>query len=148
MTTPSSDDELMAALGALVRRVDPVPEAVRRAAIQSLAWRDPDAALAVLVAEHEPATVRGPAPRLLTFEVGDMSIDLEVTAEARRVRLVGQLVPTGPAMVTVQHPDGTSEVRADDLGRFVITGVATGLVRICCIPYGATKLCTEWFQTG
>jgi len=147
MTTPASDDELLDALGALLRRADPTPEAVRLAATASLAWRDPDAALAVLVAEHEQATVRGPAPRLFTFEVGEMSIDLEVTSDARRVRLVGQLVPTGPAMVTVQHPDGTSQVPADELGRFVVTDVAGGLMRICCTPYGATRLCTEWFQT-
>jgi hypothetical protein len=147
MTTPAPDDELLDVLGALLRRADPTPDEVRRAASASLAWRDPDAALAVLIAEQRPATVRGPAPRLLTFEVGDMSLDLEVTAEARRVRLVGQLVPPGPTVVTVHHADGTSEVPADALGRFVVTGVATGLVRVCCTPYGATHLCTEWFQT-
>lgn len=145
MTTPTSDDELMAALADLLRRVDPPPAAMVEAASASLAWRDPDAALARLLETQEPTTVRGAAPRLLTFQVDDMSVDLEVTTEGYRVRLVGQLVPTGPATVTIQHRDGTTDVVADELGRFVAGDIASGLVRLTCAPIGGVRFHTEWF---
>jgi hypothetical protein len=145
MSASASDDELMAMLAEVLRRVDPPPAAVVEAASASLGWLDPDAALARLVEAQEPATVRGAAPRLLTFEVGEMSVDLEVTAEGYRVRLVGQVVPTGPATVSVQHRDGTTEVRADELGRFVVGEVASGLVRLTVTPDAAPRFHTEWF---
>jgi hypothetical protein len=145
MSGSASDDELMATLAELLRRVDPPPGAVVAAASASLAWLDPDTALARLVEAQEPATVRGAAPRLLTFEVGEMSVDVEVTAEGYRVRLVGQVVPTGPATVSVQHRDGTTDVRADELGRFVVGEVASGLVRLTLTPDAAPRFRTEWF---
>ena len=147
MNIPASDDELLGMLGDLLRRVDPMPETVREAASASLSWRDPDSQLAMLISDSEAeqlTTVRGAAPRLLTFEVGERSVDLEVTSEARQARLVGQLMPNGAATVTIQHGDGTSEVEADALGRFVVSDVASGLVRICWDREGS-RVCTEWF---
>jgi hypothetical protein len=147
MNIPASDDELLGMLGDLLRRVDPMPETVREAASASLSWRDPDSQLAMLISDSEAeqlTTVRGAAPRLLTFEVGERSVDLEVTSEARQARLVGQLMPNGAATVTIQHGNGTSEVEADALGRFVVSDVASGLVRICW-DRGESRVCTEWF---
>ena len=147
MNIPASDDELLGMLGDLLRRVDPMPETVREAASASLSWRDPDSQLAMLISDSEAeqlTTVRGAAPRLLTFEVGARSVDLEVTSEARQARLVGQLMPNGAATVTIQHGNGTSEVEADALGRFVVSDVASGLVRICW-DRGESRVCTEWF---
>jgi hypothetical protein len=147
MNIPASDDELLGMLGDLLRRVDPMPETVREAASASLSWRDPDSQLAMLISDSQAeqlTTVRGAAPRLLTFEVGERSVDLEVTSEARQARLVGQLMPNGVATVTIQHGDGTSEVEADALGRFVVSDVASGLVRICWDREGS-RVCTEWF---
>ena len=147
MNIPASDDELLGMLGDLLRRVDPMPDTVREAAFASLSWRDPDSQLAMLISDSEAeqlTTVRGAAPRLLTFEVGARSVDLEVTSEARQARLVGQLMPNGAATVTIQHGNGTSEVEADALGRFVVSDVASGLVRICW-DRGESRVCTEWF---
>jgi hypothetical protein len=151
MNIPASDDELLGMLGDLLRRVDPMPEMVRDAASASLGWRDPDSALAILIADSaaeqadkQLTTVRGAAPRLLTFEVGERSVDLEVTSEARQARLVGQIMPNATATVTIQHGDGTSEVEADALGRFVVNEVASGLVRVCWSNNGS-RVCTEWF---
>ena len=151
MNIPASDDELLGMLGDLLRRVDPMPDMVREAASASLSWRDPDSALATLISDSEAeqadkqlTTVRGAAPRLLTFEVGESAVDLEVTSEARQARLVGQLMPNAAATVTIQHGDGTSEVEADALGRFVVNDVASGLVRVCWSNDGS-RVCTEWF---
>jgi hypothetical protein len=145
MSVPASDDDLLATLAELLRRADPPPAAAVEAASASLAWLDPDTALARLIDAQEHASVRGAAPRLLTFQVGEVSVDLEVTAEGYRVRLVGQLVPTGPATVSVQHRDGTTDVQADELGRFVVGDVASGLVRLTCTPDDSPRFRTEWF---
>ena len=132
MNIPASDDELLGMLGDLLRRVDPMPEMVREAASASLSWRDPDSALAVLISDSA-AEQQDRRP-----------VDLEVTSEARQARLVGQLMPNAAATVTIQHGDGTSEVEADALGRFVVNDVASGLVRVCWANDGS-RVCTEWF---
>jgi hypothetical protein len=157
MTDPDPDATLLAALAALFTRVDPVPPTVRAAASAALSWRDPDAELARLVNDAaarpaELAGVRGRPPRLLTFHAGDLEIELEVTTEGRRVSLVGQLLPTGPAEVTVDHSGGQRTVDADELGRFAVGELAPGLIRLCCAPRPETvptdldhPVCTEWF---
>ncbi|HZN74239.1 MAG TPA: hypothetical protein VFC00_21430 [Micromonosporaceae bacterium] len=125
-------------------RADPVPAAVLEAALEALRWRDPDAALAQLIADSAtagmPVGIRsGGQPRLLTFAAGDLTIEVEVSPDGPTIRLVGQLVPPGPARVRVDHRDGTVEVDADQIGRFIAPGVVPGPVRLSC--QGTT---TEW----
>jgi hypothetical protein len=49
-----------------------------------------------------------------------------VTAVRDRRRLVGQVVPPGPATVVVRHAGGAITARADDLGRFEADGAEPG----------------------
>jgi hypothetical protein len=148
-----SDDDLSQALGRLLRSVDPVPDAVREAASASLAWLDLDVALAALVRDSDdrattPA-IRGETPRLLTFQVGDTAVDLEITPVANTVRLIGQLAPTRPATVRVCYADrGRHELTADALGRFARAGLPRGLARLHCVPHNnaQARFNTEWFM--
>jgi hypothetical protein len=144
-----SDDELAAAVGALLQRADAVPELVRAAASASLAWRDPDAALATLVEETlESTTVRGRPPRLLTFQAPSGVIEIELTRHDDGARLTGQLIPMRPATVTVCRLDTQSRVDTDELGRFSIAGLDDGLVRLRCAVPGDPRgslINTEWF---
>ena len=151
-----TDDELAAALSALLARTDQVPPEVVAAASQSLGWRDPDAALAVLVAESTGAlagsalaTVRGTPPRLLTFEVDGVTIDLEITVAGPRIRIVGQMAPMRPGTVSIAHANGTSATTADALGRFTAEDLPAGRLRVCVTPdeEGARTVCTEWFTS-
>jgi hypothetical protein len=147
----ASEEELGSALRELLAAADPVPAASLAAASHTLAWRDPDAALAELTSDlTEDATVgsvRGTPPRLLTFTTGAVTIDLEVTAEGGRVRLLGQLVPTGPAGVVVEHPTGSTATTADELGRFAAEGLPPGWLRVVVDQPGPppARSHTEWF---
>jgi len=132
-------DEFWAELRAVAARADPVPPHVVQAALASLSWRDPDAALAQLVADTlvtgTPAGVRGGgAPRLLTFATDEVTIEVEAGPTEHGLRLVGQIVPPGPATVRVDHRGGSTTAEADHLGRFMVDGIAPGPVRLTCAP--------------
>jgi hypothetical protein len=148
MRSDDSDDQLAGTLTGLIADLDPVPPQVLAAASGSLAWRDPDAALAVLIADSataEPAGIRGEPPRLVTFEAGDVTVDLEVTTHTGRVRAVGQLAPPQPAQVSIEHLRGAAQVVADRLGRFVVEDLPVGHLRVRVTGADRRAICTEWF---
>src|SRR5688572_6527369 len=105
----------------LTSRMDPVPRQALEMARESLAWREPDIALARLVEESlSTAGVHGEGlPELLTFTAGELTIEVEVGDGA----LVGQLVPPQPARIKVDHARGPTWVDADLLGRFSAEGI-------------------------
>jgi hypothetical protein len=138
---PADDDALLAQLRHVVGQVDPVPEAVQIAARAAIEWRTLDAELAALVhdsaVEEAALAIRGAAataPRALTFEAGDLTIEVEAETvdEAGGLCLVGQLLPPQAADVTVRHGDELVAVRADERGRFAAYGVARGPVSLRC----------------
>ncbi|WP_432976263.1 hypothetical protein [Dactylosporangium sp. CA-233914] len=149
------EEEVLSSLREIAGRHDPVPLAVLAAARASLAWRDPDAALAELVRDSLDKLiavrggVRGGTPRVLTFLGGALTIDVQVTTRAGAVDVVGELAPVIPAKVVVESPGGTHETAADDEGRFRVEGVTPGPVRLRCEPVdeGAfVPVRTEWVQ--
>jgi hypothetical protein len=157
MSDPSADpgvgaDEqrLLDDLARLVRERDPVPAELLEAARQGFTWRTVDAELAELVADSEQpegaALIRSTTAsvRLLAFATGDMRLDLEVLAEGPLRRLVGELDPGGPARVLVEHAGGTLTEDTDDFGRFLVSRVPGGLVRLRCQPRSGRPLLTPW----
>jgi len=154
-TVPQPDPRdlaLIDELRAAALRLDPVPPSAVTAARESLALRRLDSWLAELtrdttVDELALAGVRGAPPRLLTFEADGLTVEVEVTATAGSVQLVGQLVPPQPARIEVHHRGGISEVRADELGRFSAGDIARGPTRLLCTPAGdpaARATQTDW----
>lgn len=149
MTLADDHDELWQSLQGLTTRMDPVPAHITLAAKESLAWRDTDAALASLLddarLDADLAGVRGAdGPELLTFTVGAITIEVEVVVDGAEADLIGQLVPPQPARIDVDHPDGPTSTWADNLGRFAVTGLARGHVRLTCHPDGGPRVRTEW----
>jgi len=145
------DDPLWTDLRSLVARFDSVPVAVTAAAKATLAWRDPDAALARLVADSADTGlvgVRGQGqPRLVTFETDGVTIEVEIGHLDRRVRLVGQVVPPAPGEIRVDGDRGESaETTVDALGRFTVHSDASGSIRLCWKAAGTeTAVVTAWF---
>lgn len=145
------DEATLAGLRAAIERYDPVPGRVREAALAAFGWRDIDAELAELaydsaLDERALAGVRGATgPRLVTFSGAGLTVDVEVSEDGRRRRLVGQLVPPFPGGVHVHHAGETASTVADELGRFLLDGITAGPVRITCegAP-GARQVDTEW----
>jgi len=142
--------ELLAAVNAFFEQVDPMPAAVRTAALGSIAWRTVDAELAELIEDSallSSAGVRGPhGPRLLTFSAPDVSVVVEVAEVGPTRRLVGQLGDPRSAAIEIRFREGTTWVEADDLGRFVLDGVPAGPVSLVCrFPdTDIAPLVTDW----
>ncbi len=118
------DDELETELRQLAANREPVPAPLRQAAVDAFSWRDIDAEIAELVYDSlldadAASLVRGPADqRMVSFAVGGMTIDLEVTSSGPGRTVMGQIVPPQPAMVDIRYRRDTVTVEADDLGRF------------------------------
>ena len=119
-----NDDELEHELRRLAAEAEPVPAELRQAAVDAFAWRDIDAEIAELVYDSlddadEESLVRGaPGQRLVSFAVGGITIDVEVTTAAPGRTVMGQIAPPQRATVDIRYPRDTVTVEADELGRF------------------------------
>ena len=152
MTNGSQDEErLFERLKALVSRSDPVPGAVVAAARDAFGRRRLDGELAALVYDsalddREAVGVRGaPAARQLTFAAPSLTVEIDVLTE--NGRLVGQVIPAQVLEVEVSHSRGRSRTASDDLGRFVVDGVAPGPVSVRCTAgdgSAAARAHTDW----
>jgi hypothetical protein len=150
---PRPDDEALAAeLRALVERVDPVPPLVTDAAKAVLGWRRLDAELAELLADSAleadalALTRSGPRARQVTFGTAALAIEVEITSEAGRTRLVGQLAPAAAAGIEVQRDDGTiaATTESDDLGRFRVELASGTRARLRVTRAGEQAVETSW----
>ena len=118
------DDELEAELRRLAADREPVPAQLAQAALDAFGWRDIDAELAELVYDSlidadEASLVRGPpGQRLVSFAVGGLTIDVEVTSAGSGRSVMGQIAPPQRATVDIRHPRDTVTVETDELGRF------------------------------
>ena len=119
-----SDNELEAELRRLAADREPVPAELVQAALDAFGWRDIDAELAELVYDSlvdadEASLVRGsPGQRLVSFAVGGMTIDVEVTSAGPGRAVMGQIAPPQRAVVDIRGTRDTVTVEADELGRF------------------------------
>jgi hypothetical protein len=125
--------------------LDPVPDGLLGDAMRAFTLRTLDAELAALTFdswEEEPSiSVRGGAgPRLLTYEVGGVAVELEVFA----ARLVGRVTPEGPARIAVQRREEELLVRSDPLGRFTAEGLARGPLRLRVTLDSGPTVVTSW----
>lgn len=164
------DEQLLAELRGLFSRAEPVPEWVVETAKASYDLRSLDVELALLTWDSEVDTpavaVRGPAgvlgvddgPRALSFECGDLDIEVEIAGPQGGRRLLGQLTPPQAARVEVQrlrpggHPSEVDSVvveaviDVDDLGRFGVDVLPAGLVRITCVRADRRDVVTDWVR--
>lgn len=151
-----AQEDIEAALRAMLAQVDPVPQAALRAAEAAIEWRDPDAELALLTSDlqpgREPEYARGQTARLLVFRTSTWIIELELSdADADgQLRLLGQLDPPEPATITVQSDAGSATVRADTRGRFRLDVAVAARLRVVAEPDdsgdGGRRAITEWFR--
>lgn len=146
----AEDDVLLARLRELAAAADPVPPVVVEAALVAYETRDLDAELADLVADsavdRPAAVVRGDdGPRLLSFELADVSVELEVTpGPAGSRRLLGQVAGAVVRRLVLDAADGARDLTADELGRFQADGVPAGPVRVRGELDDGRRVATRW----
>jgi hypothetical protein len=136
------DEELLAALRGVLRRVEPIPADVTAVAHSLLAWRDPDALLAELIADSRElaAAVRGDTDVVLRFQACDVEIVIQLSlVRDGKHRLIGQVEPAASGMMQIRRAAGQSEVLVDDLGRFVAEALAPGPISLRWSPEGGDQ---------
>lgn len=150
MEPMSGDDELFAELATALTEAD-VPPAVRDAGRLAWLWRDLDQELAALVydsaldAEVGALTRAAGVPRILVFRAGGLSVELELVNE----RVAGQIVPPGPGQIEALSPTGdTRRAPVDEAGRFELSDVPDGLVRLRLRTPDHAKLVIGWLHLG
>lgn len=148
------EDELFRRLTEMLSPQHNPPAMVSELAKQSFGLRTIDAELAALTAdsliEGTAAAVRGTAqvdlPRLLTFETTGLLVELEIGGSGQHRRILGELVPSGPATIEIRQPDAPRPrlVEADEDGRFVIEDLLAGPFNLTCRRPGRSPVVTEW----
>ena len=150
------DNDLLEALGEAIEAAQPMPASVL--SLGRAAWdaRALDAEFAELVGDSlldedragDRLAIRGTTqPRLLSFAAGDTAIEIEVELQADGSRrLLGQLVPPGPATVSFEREAITEDVPADEGGRFELGDVTPGPARLRVQRASDSPLATAWFR--
>ncbi|MFE5213731.1 MULTISPECIES: hypothetical protein [unclassified Streptomyces] len=126
--------------------LDPVPDALRRLAVDAYALHDLDARIAELTFDSlmDALPVRGvtDVPRMLTFRAGEVTVDVEVTDDG----LIGQVLPPRSASIEVLGgPQTVTRVTVDTLGRFTSDTPPSGPFALR-LRTGAEVIVTEWLR--
>jgi hypothetical protein len=151
------DVELIERVRDTYAEIDPVPEDVIAAARAALGWGRSaatlDAELAELIEDtsmsDSAAGVRGThAPRLVTFESDSVTVEVEVSPQGNRRRLIGQIVPADYRRLALHSPEGVRDVEVDELGRFAVGDVPAGPISFVCSAEAAAEsrgpVATSW----
>ena len=151
MSKPWDDDELLAMLAEAQQAAESVPREFIEAGKAAYAWRTIDAELAKLVYDSamEEVQLAGQVRaeqaqlRALTFTTSELTLEIEVTAEA----LLGQLVPPEPGEVEVITSKGKAQqAPIDDVGCFTIRPVPAGSFRLHCRTASGVFVVTNWLN--
>jgi hypothetical protein len=140
------DDSLLQDLRLASGILDPVPAELRQLAVEAYALHDLDARLAELTFDSlvDAIPVRGATdpPRMLTFHSGDVTVDVEVSAQG----LMGQVLPPQPASIEVlSGPRTAASLTADDMGRFTTDTAPAGPFALR-LRAGGEVVVTEWLR--
>lgn len=147
----TTDDELMASLRRIADDVDAAPELVTESARAAFSTRHLDDELAELLHDSELVSSHGvrdaqPGPRLLSFEVGDVSLEIQLE------EVQGQLAVRGIAVGTVGEAEietttsGPRTAPIDDKGWFRVDGLPSEPLRIRVHGADGTSVTTGWIR--
>ena len=129
MSQNNIDDRLLDALSAAFAESDPVPDEVLIGARAAFIARDLDRVIAELVYdsadERELALMRGESVRSLSFEAGDIRIEVDV--HQTPAQLVGKVLPAATTVIRLEH-EGivVASTTTDHRGRFRFNDVPFG----------------------
>jgi hypothetical protein len=109
-------------------------------------WHSVDQELELLTLTHDSSVAEAAfrsgtaqGPRMLVFENDDVTVHLEVGSDT----LIGQMVPSSPASVVLEHVRGSiTETQADDAGYFLFRRPPAGAIRVRILT--SPELVTAW----
>lgn len=146
MSDIGNDQDLLAELEEAMRAARAVPDRIIAAGRSAFAWRNIDAELVALTHDAAGAALSGtraePASvRALTFVASNLTIEVEVTADA----LHGQVVPPQPGEIELRDRTGTiGTTPVDEVGWFVLGPPPPGMFRLHLRTAAGTAVVTEW----
>jgi hypothetical protein len=147
----SAEDMLLARLRAVLDDVDPVPAHVTGGAKELLGLRRLDEELAELVRDSTEdrgglLAVRGDGDvRLISFETGPVTVELQVTERGPARDLVAQVTGTAVVGAEVETGGGRRSVPVED-SLFTLDGLPAGLLRLRLRIAGGRDLVTSWVR--
>ena len=126
--------------------LDPLPAGLLQLAMDAYLLHDLDARVAELTFDSltDAIPVRGvqEPPRMLTFQAGELTVDVEVTGDG----LLGQLLPPQSARIEVlDGPASARPLTVDPMGRFADATPPTGPFALR-LSTGADVIVTEWLR--
>lgn len=154
MTAPEpheTDEALLRRLRLVVDQLDPVPPHLADGAKALLGLRRLDEELAELVRDSAEErgrllAVRGEGDvRLISFETGPVTVELQVTERGGLRDLVAQVSGTAIARAEVETAIGRSPVPVED-SLFTLDGAPAGLLRLRLLTAAGRDLVTSWVK--
>lgn len=146
------DEKILADLRRIAAEVDPVPELVLASARAVLSLRRLDAELIELVRDsaedrRELVAVRGEDDdvRMLSFELGPITVELQVTGQGHERDLIGHVSGVELAGVTLETTTSHRELDVD-AGGLVAGPVARGLTRLHLTTTEHASYTTNWVR--
>jgi hypothetical protein len=145
----SADDELMEQLRRIAGEVDAPPDLVTESARAAFSVRRLDDELAELLHDSDvtaSAAVRGdrPGPRLLSFESGEVSLELQIEQVRSRLVVRGVAVGTAGDVEVETTTTGPHAAAMDDNGWFRVVGLPVEPVRVRVHAPDGTAVSTGW----
>lgn len=140
-------DDVLDMVAAGLSEREPLPDRLREAALSAYTWHNVDAELAQLVYDSIDgelvATRSSGGSRRMAF--GAPGVDIEISVDGDRRRVVGQLIPPDTARVELVAGDRVLTTEADDIGRFRFLDVENGPIRISVVSTTTDRtIHTEW----
>lgn len=124
------DRALLADLGRVVRRVDPVPDGLADRVLFAITLDGLEHELVELVRVDTPAlAVRGEeavTARTVTFTADPCTVMITMSPGENGVRVDGWIAPAMRCEITLFRPDGEIHTESDDEGCFVLADVPAG----------------------
>ncbi|MFJ9713146.1 hypothetical protein [Streptomyces sp. NPDC101234] len=126
--------------------LDPLPAGLLQLAMDAYVLHDLDARIAELTFDSlvDAIPVRGAEapPRMLTFQAGGLTVDVEVTGDG----LLGQVLPPQSARIEVLGgPAAVQPLTVDGMGRFAGETPPTGPFALR-LRTGEDVIVTEWLR--
>jgi hypothetical protein len=148
----TADDELMDSLRRIANDVDAAPELVTESARAAFSTRRLDDELAELLHDSDLAPSPGvrlaqPGPRLLSFEVGDVSLEISIGEVDGRLTMRGVAVGTiGDAEIETTT-GGSSTTPIDGRGWFRMNDLPAEPLRVRVHAADGKSVTTGWIRT-